>query len=115
MHTTGDPAGPEATDLSLELEVHKGMTKTSHKVKERATLKFRNKSKDEVLRIESEDVPPPFMVSGYANAQSGFDVPKNDQKTVTVSSSYVVGMRFTYTARIGDSNPEDPIVIIDRR
>lgn len=115
MHTPGDPAEPEATDLSLELEVHKGMTKTSHRVKEHATLKFRNKSKVDVLRIESEDDPPPFMVSGCANPQSGFNVPKNDHKFVNVSSAYVVGMQFTYTARIGDSRPEDPIVIIDRR
>lgn len=115
MSMSDDPAEPEVTDLSLELMVHNGMTKSVLKIKERGSLKFRNKSRDNTLRIASNDDPPPFMVPGYADAQSGFDVLKNSHLIVTVSSSYVVGMQFAYTARIGDSLPEDPIVIIDRR
>ena len=115
MFTPDDPAEPEVTDLSLELAVHKGMTKTVHRIKERGSLKFRNKSKDKILTIASEDDPPPFMVAGCANPQSTFDVPKNDSRTVTIASAYVVGTQFAYTATIDGSLPEDPIVIIDRR
>ncbi len=109
------PAEPTAADLTIELSVHEGMTKTTLRIRERGLLKFHNKSLDQSLRIESADKPPPFMLEGCTEPQSGFDVSPKGHRTVTVSSAYVVEKKFTYTARIGDSIPEDPIVIIDRR
>ena len=115
MSISDDPLEPAETSLSFDLEVHNGRTKTSVRIKERGTLKIKNKSLDKTLRIESADSPPPFMVPGYANAQSGFTVDEDSSVTVTISAAYVDGMRFTYTSTIAGSIPEDPIVIIERR
>lgn len=115
MPIPDDPIEPAATMLSFDLEVHNGMTKKSFRIKERGTLKIKNKSHDKTLRIESDDDPPPFDVSGFSAPQSGFSVDPNSTLNVTIAAAYVHGMRFTYSSKIDGSIPEDPIVIIERR
>ena len=120
---------PAATSLSFDLEVHNGRTKTSVRIKEGGTLKVKNKSLAKTLRIESEDSPPPFMVPGYADAQSG--LPFGDQEDPTVPIDEIIvqpgqsetvqihkhftDAEFMYEARIEGAAAEDPIVIIERR
>jgi hypothetical protein len=110
-----DPAEPAATSLSFDLEVHKGRTKTSFRIKERGTLKIKNKSLDRALRIESDDDPAPFIVEDCTNPQSGFTVNADSKMNVTIAEAYVAGMRFTFTSTIDGSIADDPIVIIERR
>lgn len=115
MPIPDDPIEPAATVLSFDLEVHNGMTKKSFRIKERGTLKIKNKSPDKILRIESDDDPPPFDVPGYSTPQSEFTVDPHSTRNVTIAETYVDGMRFTYKSEIEGSLPEDPIVIIERR
>jgi hypothetical protein len=115
MPIPDDPIEPAATVLSFELEVHNGMTKKSFRIKERGTLKIRNKSPDAILRIESGDDPPPFDVPGFPAPQSEFTVAAHSTLSVAIAEAYVAGMRFTYQSTIEGSSPEDPIVIIERR
>ena len=110
--TTSDDS--EHADLSIELAVEEGMTKTVHRVKKNGTLKFENGSKDKPLTIRSTARRPPFVLPGCADPQSEFEVPPGTPRIVNVSGAYGLGDYFTYKAQIEGSDPEDPIVIIDR-
>jgi hypothetical protein len=113
MSVMEDPEPLAPTNITIALEVHDGMTKTVHRIKENGELKFRNKSKQNILTITSDNKPAPFMVEGLKDPQSTFTVPADDKVTVRVASEYVFGTRFTYKAQIDGSEAEDPIVIVD--
>jgi hypothetical protein len=115
MTITVDPTATVLDELSVELGVHEGKTKTIHRIRRYGTLKFKNKHQSDSLTIESEDDPPPFLVPGIGGAQSQFVVEASSNLTVTVSGEYDVGDKFAYSAKIGDSDAEDPVVIVDRR
>lgn len=114
MPTPGDPGDSDLIELTIELAVEFGQTKTVHRVKRRGTLKFKNGSKNKSLAIKSPAPVAPFVVPGYPGPVSEFTVPRNSSMNVTISEAYDIGASFTYTAQIEDSLPEDPIVIIDR-
>jgi hypothetical protein len=115
MTITVDPTATLQDDLSVELGVHNGATKTVLRIRKNGTLKFKNKHNPSALTITSEDSPAPFLVPGVGGAQSQFVVPAGENMTVTVSGAYEVGDQFAYKAQIGSTTPEDPIVIVDRR
>lgn len=102
-------------EVSIEVAVESGQTKTVHRVKKGGSLKFKNGSKNKILTIKSPAPQPPFMVTGCADPVSEFTVERDSKKSVAISDAYDVGDMFTYTATIEDSSPEDPIVIIERR
>jgi hypothetical protein len=105
-----EPFTPD--NIWIALEVHNGMTKTVHKIKQNGWLKFRNKSPDKTLTITSANEPP-FLVPGQPGPQSGFVVQPNSHLNVQVASTYGIGDSFAYTAQIEGSTAEDPIVIVD--
>lgn len=115
MTVTVDPTATLDDDMAVELGVHDGVTKTVIRIRKHGTLKFKNKLNDHPLTIHSGANPHPFLVPGIGGAQPGFVVPAGQNMTVTVSGTYEVGHQFTYSAKVGDSTPEDPIVIVDRR
>lgn len=119
MTITVDPAVTLHDNLTVELGVHNGMTKTVIRVRKNGTIKFKNKHNTSALTITATPtVPPspaPFLVPGIGGAQMQFTVEAGDDLTVTISPEYNVGDQFSYKAQVGDSTPEDPIVIVDRR
>jgi len=115
MPVPTDPGDPGLVDLTIELAVESGQTKTVHRIRKGGAFRVKNHSPDKILTIASPAAEPPFVPSGYTNAVSSFDVDAHDSKTVTISEAYDVGASFTYTAQIEGSQPEDPIVIIERR
>lgn len=115
MTVTVDPTATLDDDLSVELGVHNGVTKTVIRIRKNGTLKFKNKLNADPLTIHSGANPPPFLVPGVGGAQAQFVVPAGENMTVTVSGAYEIGHQFAYSAKVGDSTPEDPIVIVDRR
>lgn len=115
MTITVDPEETLLDNPSVELGVHNGMTKTVIRIRKKGTIKFKNKHSTSTLTIASPNNPPPFLVPGVSGPQSQFVVPPKDHLTVTISGAYDVGSHFTYTAQVGDSTPEDPVVIVDRR
>jgi len=115
MPIPADPGDSGLIDLTIELAVEFGQTKTVHRIKKGGTLKVKNHSPDKLLTIASPAPEPPFVLEGSTSAVSSFDVDPRDTETVTISEAYDVGESFTYTAQIEGSQPEDPIVIIERR
>jgi hypothetical protein len=115
MPVPADPGEPGLVDLTIELAVEFGQTKTVHRIKKNGTLKVRNGSQDATLTIASPAPEPPFVLSGCTNGVSSFIVDPRSSKTVTISDAYDEGASFTYTAQIEGSQQEDPIVIIERR
>ena len=87
----------------------------SFRIKERGTLKFKNKSPDKILRVKSDAKRPPFDVSDYSKPQWEFTVGPKSTLSVDIDEAYVHGDCFTYSSQIGDSTADDPIVIIERR
>ena len=99
----------------IDYEVHDGKTKMSFRIKEGGTLKFKNKSADRILRIKSDARLPPFDVPEHPEPRWEFTVDPKDDLDVTIDAAYVAGSCFTYSSQIGDSDAEDPIVIIERK
>jgi hypothetical protein len=99
----------------FDFEVHNGTTKMSYRIKERGTLKFKNKSPDKILRIKSDAKRPPFDVPDNSKPQWEFTVDPKSSLSVDIDDAYVHGDCFTYSSQIGESTPDDPIVIIERR
>ncbi len=110
MPINGDPV---PGDLTLEVTVQDRKTMTQHRIGKCGTLTFRNLA-DQPLVITSSSAQPPFRESGCDAAVSTFIVAPCATKSVRISDEYEAD-KFVYSARIGDSEPEDPIVIIDRR
>ena len=115
MTITVDPAVTLQDNLTVELGVDNGMTKTVIRIRKNGTIKFKNKHNASTLTIASQASPPPFLVPGVGGAQSQFVVPAGEDLTVTIAADYDVGDQFSYTSQVGNSTPEDPIVIVDRR
>jgi hypothetical protein len=112
------PAGPDdagSLDLTIELAVASGQTKTVHRIKQGGSIKFKNGSQTGILTIASPAAEAPFVPPDCVNAVSSFEVGPGAGRTVTISEAYEVGASFTYTAQIEGSLQEDPIVIIERR
>ena len=104
---------PPPTILSFALEVQEGVTKNSFIISEGGWLRIRNKSPDRLLRIQTKDRPP-FYVQGIVEPQAGFTVRPGQTVNVKINAAYTDGMRFTYISQIEGSEPDDPIVIIER-
>ena len=115
MPTPSDPGEPGLVDLLVEVAIERGQTKTVRRVKKNGTIKFNNVLNDVSLTISSPSTRPPFVLPDCATAASEFTVQARDHLTVTISDAYDVGERFSYTAELEGSMPEDPIVIIERR
>jgi len=99
----------------LDYEVHDGKTKMSFRIKERGTLKFKNKSPDKTLLIKSDpELPPPFVPEDSKPLRE-LTVGAKSTLDVHIDAAYVAGDCFTYSSQIGESTAEDPIVIIERR
>ncbi|HET8690779.1 MAG TPA: hypothetical protein VFM30_01465 [Steroidobacteraceae bacterium] len=109
------PSGPNHVDLSVELAVESGQTKSVLRIRKGGAFKFRNASETETLTISSPAAEPPFVLDGCSTGVSSFDVPPHGSRTVTISEAYDDGASFSYSAQIEGSMAEDPIVIIERR
>lgn len=114
MTITVDPTATVQEEQSVELGVQNGVTKTVHRIRKNGALRFKNRLNSEPLTIAAAGHAAPFLIPGVAGPQSGFVVPGGTNMTVMVSNALNVGDQFSYSARIGNSNPEDPIIIIDR-
>ena len=110
MSTQGEHG---SDDLNLEVTVRDGKTMTRHRIGKCGTLTFRNLA-DEPLMIATSSGQPPFRESGCDAPVSAFTVAPGTTKSVRISDEYKAE-EFVYSARIGDAEPEDPIIIIDRR
>ena len=109
---------PAATSLSFAYRVHGKMTKEVFKIKQDGRLKIENQSPDHNLRIEAQEIEekkgPPFEVPGISTPQLGFTVPPKSKIEVKIAGAYTEGDEFTFQSRIGESQVNDPIVIIER-
>jgi|APFre7841882724_1041349.scaffolds.fasta_scaffold116956_2 hypothetical protein len=110
MPITGDPT---TTALSLTIQVRDGKTMTQHRMGEKSVLTFKNEA-DDPLVITCMSHAEPFLEEGCSNAVATFTVAGKSTKSVRIASNFNAAS-FTYSARIGNSEPEDPIVIVDRR
>ena len=108
------PGAPHPADLNIDLAVRDGKTMTVHHARLDGTLQFMN-TENAPLVITSSSEYPPFIEDGCSDAVAEITVPPQSGKTVRLSGRYGLNSSFTYSARIGDSEPEDPIIIIDRR
>ncbi len=106
--------GPAGYNLTIDLTVREGKTMTRHHVGERSILTFHNDS-DEALVISCTSGQTPFLDGGCGTATAEFAVPAGGTKAVRIADSVTWGDSFVYSARIGDAEAEDPIVILDRR
>jgi hypothetical protein len=110
MTTPGAPG----INLALDLTVRDGKTMTRHHAGERSILTFHNDS-EEPLVITCTSDQTPFLDGGCGNPVASFTVPAGGTKAVRISDDVEFGESFVYSARIGNSEAEDPIIIIDRR
>lgn len=110
-----DPAATLQENPLVELGVHNNVTKIVFRIRRNGTLKFKNQLNPDPLTIASAAIPPPFLVPGVAGPQAQFVVPAGQNLTVQVSGAYGIGQFFAYTSQVGNSAPEDPIVIVDRQ
>ena len=102
---------PEA-DLEVWVDVRNGRTMTQYRIGEQGQLTFRNLSKQPL--VISSPSGEPFQEEGCAGPVSTFTVDPGSRKVVAISRKYDA-TEFLYTAQIGEAEPEDPVVIIDRR
>lgn len=109
------PSGPGHVDLSVELAIESGQTKSVLRIRKGGAFEFRNASETEILTISSPAAEPPFVLEGCNTGVASFDVPPDSNRIVTISEAYDDGASFSYTAQIEGSQAEDPIVIIERR
>ena len=110
MTTPGTPG----TDLTFDLTVVNGKTMTRHHAGERGILTFLNDS-DQPLVITCTSGQEPFLAGGCGDPVATFTVPAGGTKSVRIAEAVAFGQSFVYSARIGNSEPEDPIIILDRR
>lgn len=109
------PSGPGHADLSVELAVDSGQTKSVLRIRKGGAFEFRNASETETLTISSPAAEPPFVLEGCHTGVSSFDVAPQSSRTVAISEAYDEDASFSYSAQIEGSEAEDPIVIIERR
>jgi hypothetical protein len=105
--------GPAGYSLTIDVTVHEGKTMTRHHVGERSILTFHNDS-GEPLVITCTSGQSPFLDGGCGSATAEFTVPAGGSKAVRIAETISRGDSFVYSARIGNSEPEDPIIILDR-
>jgi len=116
--TTSDP--PESRDsdpVTIELKVANGKTMTVHRIRRGGTIDFLNDDDCDKLTIIATvpgDKPPPFIVPKEPKPVSRFEVDPNTKLPVKINRAYEKGDFFHYSAQIGTSTREDPIVIIDK-
>ncbi|MGH8203856.1 MAG: hypothetical protein ACREST_04555 [Steroidobacteraceae bacterium] len=102
----------DTADLEVWVAVRNGKTMTQYRIGERGALTFRNLS-DQPLVISSPSGAP-FQEQECGDPVSTLTVPPGREKVVSISKNYCE-KEFLYSAQIGGSEPEDPVVIIDRR
>ncbi|HEU4517268.1 MAG TPA: hypothetical protein VFR77_08195 [Steroidobacteraceae bacterium] len=114
--TAGDVALLAPATRYFAYEIHDGQTKVSFRIKEGGMLKFKNKSLKENLVITSGATLEPFDDDDDDGtpSKSSVTVGKDSEKGVRIDKRYVAGTCFTFSSRIGQSQEEDPIVIIER-
>jgi hypothetical protein len=115
MPTPSGPGGHRQVDLSVELAIESGQTKSVLRIRKGGALGFRNASETGMLTITSPAAEPPFVLDGCDSGVSSFNVDPHSSRTVTISDAYDDGASFSYSAQIEGSLAEDPIVIIERR
>ena len=98
--------------LTVEVSVRNGKTMTQYRLGEDDTLTFRNAS-DEPLVISAASGSP-FQEQGCNSAVAELSIPPGGDKTVRVAPGFCED-EFVYSAQVGDADPEDPVVILDRR
>lgn len=108
------PGTPESSGLTIEVTVRENKTYTQHRLTEGRSLTFRN-TEQQPLVISTASTRPPFIEEGCSESVRTITVAPGSEKRVRIDPSYGEGSWFKYSARIGDAEPEDPIVIIDRR
>ena len=101
----------DTADLEVWVAVRNGKTMTQYRVGERGALTFRNVS-DQPLVISSSSGAP-FQEQDCDDPVSTLTVPPGSEKIVRIAGNFQE-TEFLYTAQIGNSEPEDPVVIIDR-
>jgi hypothetical protein len=115
MPTPSGPGEQGPIDLTVELAVEMGQTKSVHRLRNGGKLKFKNSSQSAMLTITSPAPEPPFVLAGCTAGVSSFTVDPGSSRTVMISQAYDEGDSFSYAAQIEGSEAEDPIVIIERR
>ncbi len=110
MPITGDPT---TAGLSLTLQVSGIKTMTQHRMGEDGILTFKNESADPLV-ITCMSHAEPFQEEGCSDAVGTFSVAGNSAKSVRLHPDFNAAS-FTYSAKIGNTQAEDPIVIVDRR
>ena len=105
--------GPTTAGLSLTLQVSGPKTMTQHRMGEDGTLTFKNESA-EPLVITCLSHAKPFREEACPDAVATFTVAGNSAKSVRLHPDFNAAS-FTYSAKIGNTDAEDPIVIVDRR
>ncbi len=106
--------GPAGSNLIIDVTVLNGKTMTRHHIGERGILTFHNDS-EQSLVITCTSGQSPFLDGGCGNPTNEFSVPAGGSKSIRIADTVDFGQSFVYSAKIGNSEPEDPIVIVDRR
>lgn len=106
--------GPAGYNYTIDVTVRDGKTMTRHHVGERSIITFHNDS-NQALVVTCTSGQAPFLDGGCGDATAEFAVPAGGAKAVRIAESVAWGESFVYSARIGDSDAEDPIIILDRR
>ena len=106
--------GPASSTLTIDVTVRDNKTMTRHHVGRRGIIAFHNDS-EESLVITCTSGESPFLDGGCGNPVSTFSVPAGGTKAVRIVDTLQEGQSFVYSAKIGNSEAEDPVVIVDRR
>ena len=98
--------------ITLRVFTKDKKTHTRISVGSRDTLVFKNDSQTETLRV-TVDKPDALIEDGKQIAK--FEVKPEGKKSFSMNQHYPLESMFKYTAKIGSSEAEDPIIIIDHR
>ena len=108
-------------ELHLRFKVKSGKTVTRiGKAKDNASITFYNEGSDVLTVTVDQNVLADVAGRRLPRSRRGrhsawtFSVAPGNEKSLTVQPGAAPGTEFKYTAQIGTSTPEDPIIIIEK-
>ena len=96
---------------AIDVDVRLGKTMTRHRMGYLGKLRFSNPSQWPL--VVKAAAGSPFRVPDCGDARGTFTVPAGGSLEVGIHPDFG-GNEVVYSAKIGDYEPEDPIIIIDR-
>jgi hypothetical protein len=102
-------------DLTIVVDVRDNQTMSSYRIPKSDKLIFKNASTTDelVITLKGNGDSHPICENNQP-IQASLTVAAGASKTVRICDDFD-GREFLYTARIGQAEPEDPIVIIEKK